>query len=595
MYFPSFGGSSAVPSAAIPNAVPKKEDGDITGKFDPTALERGAKALKELDSSPNAARAFEVIKLQEMTKQKELQREMEQIAAARAQAQTERTRTEGEERRKTIDHQQEQERITAQYRAKLEAEAYQKKLQDQQRQNEEWLRQQHQQFLRQEEQRKKTEEEMLKMRSKQMREEKAMERELQAERIREEAKGRMMQERENIDVHLRAMRAKAAEERKTKLESLQAIFSSTGAAFQHLMTDRTQLTTLVLSITALATGVYGARAATSLAGRYLEAKMGKPPLVRETSRWTFNRSFFSPLRFLRGRGASVAQQLEERLVLEPELAERLQWTTNSLLTAKKHQVPFRHLLLHGPPGTGKTLFARTLARASGMDYAIMTGGDVGPLGRDGAAEVNKLFAWAEQSKKGLILFIDEADAFLRQGRAAVAASGSEGMSEDSRNAVSAFLHHTGTETEKFCVILATNCREILDRAVLDRVDEQFEFPLPGAPERLRMLQQFMTRYLKGEGEAGKKATKTPKIAIDEKIDEQFLKEMADKTEGFSGRQLAKLVLAMQAAVFGSGTNTLTRGMASAVLEWKVKHLAEDVEMLDRERREAELRKARSLA
>ena len=44
-----------------------------------------------------------------------------QIAAARAQAQTERTRTEGEERRKTIDHQQEQERVTAQYKAKLEA------------------------------------------------------------------------------------------------------------------------------------------------------------------------------------------------------------------------------------------------------------------------------------------------------------------------------------------------------------------------------------------------------------------------------------------------------------------------------------------
>lgn len=37
-----------------------------------------------------------------------------------------------------------------------------------------------------------------------------------------------------------------------------------------------------------------------------------------------------------------------------------------------------------PPcvGTGKTLFARTLARQSGLDYAIMTGGDVGPLGKD---------------------------------------------------------------------------------------------------------------------------------------------------------------------------------------------------------------------
>ncbi|KAL8437362.1 hypothetical protein ACSSS7_000957 [Eimeria intestinalis] len=80
MYFPSFGGTAAVPSAAIPNAVPKKDEGEnITGKFDPTALERGAQALKQLDSSPNAARAFEVIKLQELTKQKELQREMEQV------------------------------------------------------------------------------------------------------------------------------------------------------------------------------------------------------------------------------------------------------------------------------------------------------------------------------------------------------------------------------------------------------------------------------------------------------------------------------------------------------------------------------------
>lgn len=71
-------------------------------------------------------------------------------------------------------------------------------------------------------------------------------------------------------------------------------------------------------------------------------------------------------------------------------------------------LPHRHLLLHGPPGTGKTLFARTLARqsgahlringyqwipipvgyhffcllCSGLDYAIMSGGDVGPLGKD---------------------------------------------------------------------------------------------------------------------------------------------------------------------------------------------------------------------
>lgn len=89
----------------------------------------------------------------------------------------------------------------------------------------------------------------------------------------------------------------------------------------------------------------------------------------------------------------------------------------------------------------------------------MSGGDVGPLGKDAVHELNKLFSWANHSKRGLILFIDEAEAFLRQGRGL--ASGP--MSEELRNTLSAFLHHTGTESNKFCVILATNVKEILDR------------------------------------------------------------------------------------------------------------------------------------
>merc|ERR1711862_181958 len=48
------------------------------------------------------------------------------------------------------------------------------------------------------------------------------------------------------------------------------------------------------------------------------------------------------------------------------------------------------------------------------------------------------------------------------------------------------------------------------------------------------------------------------IEVDEEINAQaFLEKLAKDTEGFSGRQLAKLILAMQAAVFGSGTQRLT--------------------------------------
>ena len=39
-----------------------------------------------------------------------------------------------------------------------------------------------------------------------------------------------------------------------------------------------------------------------------------------------------------------------------------------------------------------------------------------------------------------------------------------------RQVLSTFLHHTGTEQSNFAVILATNQKSVLDKAVLDRVD-----------------------------------------------------------------------------------------------------------------------------
>ena len=46
-------------------------------------------------------------------------------------------------------------------------------------------------------------------------------------------------------------------------------------------------------------------------------------------------------------------------------------------------------------GCGKTLYAKNLAHYTGMDYAIMTGADVAPLGADAVTEMHKLFDWAQ--------------------------------------------------------------------------------------------------------------------------------------------------------------------------------------------------------
>ena len=43
--------------------------------------------------------------------------------------------------------------------------------------------------------------------------------------------------------------------------------------------------------------------------------------------------------------------------------------------------------------------AKRLARTSGLDYAIMSGGDVAPLGGAAVTQIHEMFDWAERSRK----------------------------------------------------------------------------------------------------------------------------------------------------------------------------------------------------
>lgn len=53
-------------------------------------------------------------------------------------------------------------------------------------------------------------------------------------------------------------------------------------------------------LTLLAVGVYSAKNATSVAGRYIEARLGKPSLVRETSRITVLEALRHPVQVIVG-------------------------------------------------------------------------------------------------------------------------------------------------------------------------------------------------------------------------------------------------------------------------------------------------------
>merc|ERR1719330_1496110 len=468
-----------------------------------------------------------------------------------------------DEARRTISHNADQERSTAQHKAELDHSLQGNKLKLNREVTEYKLAKEQEQFFQHEKIRLANEAQIEDVTRQTMRMKAEHDLQMAVVSAKTLAEGAARQERENAEIRLRELRARAAEDRSTRLQSIEMYFSGLTAGAKALQEDPSKMVTLVAGLSALALGVYSARAATRVASAVLEKNLGRPPLVRETSRWTWRPRVQGWLPFLK----KETPNMFEEIILEADLAERLQWTTRALLNAQINGTPFRHLMLYGPPGTGKTLFARTLARQSGLDYAIMSGGDLGPLGQDAVQELNKLFSWANTSKKGLVLFIDEAEAFLRTGRGS-AASGA--MNEQARNVLSAFLHHTGTESDKFVVVLATNIKGILDRAVVDRIDDDFEFPLPSLRERERMLEMFMDEHIFKPTKRGKT------IEVDEEIrDTNFLNTVATRTEGFSGRQLAKLVIAYQAAVFGSGTTRLTSTLAEAVLSYKLANREEE--------------------
>ena len=148
-------------------------------------------------------------------------------------------------------------------------------------------------------------------------------------------------------------------------------------------------------------GVYTAKAGTTVVGNYIGARLGKPSLVRDTSKRTLLDFVKHP--FKTTKEVLFKNKVGDALdgvILDKTLESRLKTVSTSTQNTKVNGAPYRNLLLYGHPGTGKTMFAKNLAQHSNLDYAIMTeDGDVAPLGREGVTEMHKIFDWAQTSRK----------------------------------------------------------------------------------------------------------------------------------------------------------------------------------------------------
>lgn len=531
---------------------------DKWSNFDPTGLERAAKSARELDRSRHAKEALDLARMQEQSVQLEHQSKVKEYEAALEQLKGEQIRLQAEERRKTLTEETKQNQARAQYQDKLARQRYDDQVRQQQALNEENLRKQEESVTKQEAMRKATIEHEMALRHKN-----------ELLRVEAESAARAKVERENADLIREQIRLKAAEHRQTVLESIRTAGAVFGEGFHAFVSDWDKLTATVAGFTLLAVGVYSARNATGVIGRYIEARLGKPSLVRETSRITVGEAIKHPVKTTK-RLRSRPQDALEGVVLSPSLEERVRDIAIATRNTRQNKGLYRNILMYGPPGTGKTLFAKKLALHSGMDYAIMTGGDVAPMGRDGVTAMHKVFDWASTSQRGLLLFVDEADAFLRK-------RSTETISEDLRSTLNAFLYRTGEQSNKFMLVLASNQPEQFDWAINDRIDEIVNFALPGLEERERLVRLYFDRFVLEPATLGRHRMKLAQFDYGQKCS-----NIAIRAEGMSGREISKLGVAWQAAAYSSEDGVLTEAMIDARVDDAVHQHAQKMDWLHME-------------
>ena len=211
-----------------------------------------------------------------------------------------------------------------------------------------------------------------------------------------------------------------------------------------------------------------------------------------------------------------------------ELKEAVEWPLKFPESFERMGIrPSRGILLYGPPGTGKTLLAKAVANESEANFIQVKGPELLSMWVGKSEEgVRKIFERARQVAP-CIIFFDEVDSLAGKRGNDMGAR----VTERVLNQMLAEMD--GLEDLKdVLIIAATNRPDMLDAALLrpGRFDKILLVTTPTEKGRENVLKIHTKKMPIGEN----------KKLFNDKEKEELIKELAKKTDGYTGADLEAL-------------------------------------------------------